>query len=163
VNIGDAFVPATVVMTLDAEPGQFAFYGWNNITIIVWVVQPSAAAIERLMQVGERRGLQHPEGLSDVHLIVGQIKLPDAAARDRLLKGAKRAAPHLAAVAAVAEGQGFWLSTLRSVITGIRVLLPGSFALRLFVDVDELALWLPDVHEKATGVRVTSAALRKVL
>jgi hypothetical protein len=40
---------------LDAEPGRFQFFAWNNVTIMVWLATPGVADIQRLSQMGQAR------------------------------------------------------------------------------------------------------------
>jgi hypothetical protein len=148
---------------LDTEPGRFSFWALHNLTIAVWRDQPTRDALLRLQQAAEPRAKQYPAGVSDVHVVVGRIAFPDEHTRQALIRISKLAVPHLAAVAVVVGGTGFWASTMRSLITGIRVLLPGTFEMALFGTTDELVRWLPEVHTKRTGQRVDAAALRHAL
>ena len=148
---------------LDSEPGRFSFWALHNMTIAVWRDQPTRDALFRLQQAAEPRAKQYPEGVSDVHVVVGRITLPDESTRQALIRISRLAAPHLAAVAVVVGGTGFWASTTRSLITSIRVLLPGTFEMALFGTNDELVRWLPEVHTKRTGHRLDAAALKRAL
>lgn len=148
---------------LDEEPGRFSFFAWRNLTIAVWLEPPDADAVLRLARVGEVRIKQSETLLSDVHLVLGRLKFPDATTREHLITESRKAAPHLAAVAVLVGGEGFWASAIRSFITGIHVLVPGSFQLRLFGDLAELVAWLPIVNENRTGVPIPSEQLHTVL
>jgi hypothetical protein len=148
---------------LDEQPDRFAFFGWKNITIVTWSSTPDAEAIKRLASVGERRIREHPESLTDVHLVLGKISFPDAATREVLVAESRKAAPHLGTVGVVIGGEGFWASAIRGFVTSVHMLVPGHFQLRLFGRVDELVEWLPAVHESRTGVRVSAAQLRGAL
>jgi hypothetical protein len=148
---------------LDSEPGRFSFWALQNVTIFVWRDQPTRDALLRLQQAAEPRAKQYPEGVSDVHVVVGRITLPDDSTRQALIRISKLAAPHLAAVAVVVEGTGFWASALRSLITSIRVVLPGTFEMALFGTTEELVRWLPDVHAKRTALHIDASELRRAL
>jgi hypothetical protein len=148
---------------LDAEPGRFSFWALHNITIAVWHDQPTRDAVLRLQQAAEARAKLHPEGVSDVHVVVGPIALPDDHTRQALIRISKLAVPYLAAVGVIVGGSGFWASTMRSLITGIRVLLPGTFEFGLFGTTEELVRWLPGVHAKRTGLQLDAAVLKRAL
>jgi hypothetical protein len=148
---------------LDREPGRFAFFAWKNFTIVVWHELPEVSEVERLVRMGERRVRENPGKLSDVHLIARKIGLPGAAARSALTQASRSGSPHLAAVGVWLAGSGFWASALRSFVTSLSVLLRGPFELRIFGDLDELAAWLPPIHESRTGVAVGQAQLLEVL
>jgi hypothetical protein len=151
------------LILLDAEPDRFAFWGWKNITVVVWWAQPDAASVGRLSRVTELRRTQHPAGMSNIHLIKGNIALPDAETRRALVQLMHELGPYLAASAVVVGGDGFWASTMRSVVTGMRVLTPRSYEMRLHSSSADVVAWLPQVHARRTGVTVEPDALRAVL
>lgn len=147
-------------LVLDAEPGRFAVYGFLNITLAVWTARVQVDALDRLARASDAYCQQHPEGLSNIHLVQHDIGLPDARTRKHLIEISRRATPHLATVTAVVGGQGFWASRMRSLITGVRMMVPGPFELRLVGSVEEIVEWLPQAHERRTGVSVAPDALR---
>jgi hypothetical protein len=148
---------------LDSEPECFSFWAWNDVTIFVWYAVPTRDALLRLQRVAEPRIELYPGGLSDVHLVRGRVGLPDHGTREALVRLSSEAAHHLAAVAIVVGGQGFWASTIRSLVTGIRLLVPGRFGMTMCGSTDEVADWLPDAHAKRTGRRLNPAALKRAL
>jgi hypothetical protein len=155
---------ATAELTLlDSEPGVVTVYAHGNITIIVWWGRASPQAAQRLHRVTEQRRKQHPEGLSAIHIVKGDVVLPDQATRDALVRVMKDSDTSLAALAVVIGGGGFWASALRSVITGMRVLSRSAFELRLHGTIDEALAWLPDKHAQRTGVAVDKDRLRHSL
>jgi hypothetical protein len=151
------------LILLDAEPGRFAFWGWKNITVAVWWAQPDPTTVARLSRLTEQRRKQHSAGMSNIHLVKGNIALPDAETRHALVQLMRELGPYLAASAVVVGGDGFWASTMRSVITGMRVLTPHSYEMRLHSNIAEVVAWLPTVHARRTGVTVEPDALRAVL
>ena len=148
---------------LDSERERFAFWAWNDVGIFVWYAVPTRDALFRLQKVAEPRIKLYPEGLSDVHLVRGRVALPDQGTREALVRLSSEAADHLAAVAIVLGGQGFWASTIRSLVTGIRLLVPGRFGMTMCGSTEEVADWLPEAHAKRTGRRMNPAALKRAL
>jgi hypothetical protein len=148
---------------LDSEPERFSFWAWHDVTIFVWYAVPTRDALLRLHRAAEPRIKLYPEGLSDVHLVRGRVELPDRETREALVRLSAEAARHLAAVAIVVGGHGFWASTIRSLITGIRLLVPGPFGMTMCGSTDEVADWLPDAHAKRTGRRMDPGALKRAL
>ena len=148
---------------LDSEPERFSFWAWDDVSIFVWYAVPTRDALMRLQRAAEPRIKLHPGGLSDVHLVRGRISLPDRETREALVKVSGEGARHLAAVAIVVGGHGFWASAIRSLITGIRLLVPGTFGMTMCDSTDEVADWLPDAHAKRTGRRIDPTALRRAL
>jgi hypothetical protein len=147
-------------LVLDAEPGRFALHGWMNITLAVWTARVQVDALERLASASDAYSALHPEGLSNIHLVQHAIGLPDTRTRKRLVEISRGATPHLATVSAVVGGQGFWAGRMRSLITGVRMMVPGPFELRLVGSTEEIAEWLPQAHERRTGIAVDPEALR---
>jgi hypothetical protein len=141
-------------LVLDAEPGRFALHGWMNITLAVWTARLEVDVLERLASASAAYCVGHPQGLSNIHLVQRDIALPDTRTRKRLVEISRSATPHLATVCAVVGGQGFWASRMRSMITGVRMMVPGPFELRLVGSIEEIVAWLPEAHERRTGVHV---------
>jgi hypothetical protein len=148
---------------LDAEPGSVTLYAHENITIIVWWGPASTLAVQRLHRITEQRRKQHPQGLSVIHIVKGDLVLPDQETRDAFVRLMRDSDTALAAVAVVIGGGGFWASALRSVITGMRVLARSAFEMRLHGNIDEVLKWLPDKHAKRTGVVIDKDRLRRAL
>jgi hypothetical protein len=148
---------------LDSDPERFSFWAWNDVGIYAWYDVPTRDALFRLQKVAEPRIEIYPDGLSDVHLVRGRVGLPDHGTREALVRLSSDAANHLAAVAIVLGGEGFWASTIRSLVTGIRLLVPGRFAMTMCGSTEEVAEWLPDAHAKRTGRRMDPMALKRAL
>lgn len=130
---------------------------------MVWGEVADLESVECLARVGQERIRDYPCGVSDVHVIGRQLGLPDAETRARLLAESRQATSHLAAVAVVVGGSGFWASAIRGLVTGMHVLLAGDFELKLFGDGEDMPEWLSRVHTHKTGVDVPADALRTAL
>jgi hypothetical protein len=63
----------------------------------------------------------------------------------------------------VLDGAGFWASTLRSVITAMRLASKSAFEMRIHAEVEEVVAWLPAAHEKRNGVVLDPARLLEIL
>ena len=140
-----------------------SLYGAENITLIVWHGQPTEHAVDRLHRITERRRKQFPNGISVVHLVKGNIALPDPPTREAFVRLMKSSNGALACVAVVVGGAGFWASAARSLVTGMRVLARGQFDMRLHGDIAEVVKWLPEKHAARTGVHMDSAQLAHAL
>lgn len=145
---------------LDREPGVFAFSAWQNVTIFVWQDGATIEAVRRLAEVTEPVYATYPEGVSNVHVIDARVPLPDNAVRDELTALMRTRAEQRGCIGVVLDGGGFWASALRSLITGMRVLTPRSFELRIMSSSEEIARWLPSPHFKKTGRHIDSESLR---
>ena len=148
---------------LDSEPGAFAFYAWENTTLIVWAAQATGAALERLAVISATMVESCPEGVSNIHIVAHGAPLPTPEARAGFVRLMEQYEAQLACVAVVLEGSGFWAATLRSVITGMRMVSPRTFPMRFHESIEEVPIWLPQEHLKLTGVRLEPARLSGVL
>ena len=140
-----------------------AFFGsWKNVFVSVWRSQGTVLAIDRMLaamaampRIAEKR--------SDIYIIPEGARLPEAPVRDHFIEVIQASSETLAAVAVVVGGGGFWASAIRSFVTGLHWVAPRSFDFRLHGSVDDVAAWLPPVHELRTGVRLDPTRLRRVL
>ena len=148
---------------LGGEAGHMNVYGWRNMTFVVWTGSASAENVGLLDEISAKVRDQHPEGLSGVHIVRGGTPLPSSQAREALVRLANAYANDLAAVGVVIGGSGFWASTMRSVVTAMRVLASRAYEMRIHGTVDEIVDWLPAVHAKRTGVTLDPAELLQAL
>jgi hypothetical protein len=142
-------------------PGAF-FGSWKNVFVSIWQLQGTILAIDRMLaaiaampRIAEKR--------SDIYVIAEGARLPEARVRDHFVDVIKSSSQVLAGVSVVVGGTGFWSSAIRSFVTGLHWLAPRSFDFRLHGSVEEVADWLPPVHERLSGVHLDPARLRRVL
>lgn len=158
-----ALTTSPELVLLHTEPGQHAFYTWQNIMITCWSQRATGPAIEKVAQYRERMDREHPEGVSVIYLIANEAGLPTPEARAGVRELMARFSRKRACLAILIEGEGFWASAMRAAITGVRVLVPLNFPMQIFGRVNELAAWLPERHAQQTGVYVAPAELGGVL
>ena len=152
-----------VLSLLDSEPGRVYIGAWRNIVFVVWQAAATGPAVERLSRVSHTMKAQHPERVTYIHIIPDRAGLPTAEARSALITLMKELAQSIASAAVVVGGTGFWASTMRSTITGIRFLSPRAFELRLHASVAEIVEWLPKAHRERTGVAIAPTELHRLL
>jgi hypothetical protein len=136
---------------LDFKAGAYAFYGWQSTIIVLWPTQATGPAVDRFIMAAERFTRARPEGVSHIHIVANGAAMPTSEART----GFVHIYQH--------EGDGFWAATLRSAVTGIRMLCPRTFSMRCNENILEVALWLPKEHAKRTGVVLPPDALTQAL
>ena len=145
-------------------PGVHRVGLWHNVCIVVWFGPATGAAARKLGPIAQTMidqldGLQ----LSYIHVILDGIALPDAATRDGLLEITRAYSSHVACVAVLIAGTGFWASAFRGFVTGFRVLAPRTFSLRIHTAAAELLEWFPKEHERRTGVALDPSQLAQTL
>lgn len=154
-------IPGLALM--DSEPGHFALYAWQNIMIVCWSKHGTGPTMQKVSRARDEMDRLHPEGVSVIYLIAHGSGLPDADARREAQNLMDRYSARRACMAVVLYGQGFWVSGMRAVITGVRLLTQRKFAMEIFGSEEELIAWLPARHERDTGVPVDPARLLGVL
>ena len=147
---------------VETEPGVCAIGRWENVQLIVWWSQATGPAVDRLTRVTRESCAQH-RMLSNIHIIKDKARVPTSEARDGFVRLMNDYANQLANVAVVVGGVGFWASMMRSAVTGMRVLAPRSFELRLHGEVDEILGWLPHAHAYRCGSTLPREALSGML
>lgn len=148
---------------LDSEPGAFLFGAYKNIFVGVWESQATMEAVERMVKATNTMSELHPTGRSTIHIVAHGAALPTAEVRAHFASTLKAHADQIACVAVVIGGTGFWTSALRSFVTGLRWLAPRSFDFRLCGTTYELSRWLPNEHNKRTGIDIDPKRLVQVL
>jgi hypothetical protein len=145
---------------LAERPHAYRFLRFRNVAINVWLGQPTAEAVAQLARLTDESARRNPrERISSIHLLDPRVGLPTADARSALTQLATRHRDHLACVGVVLSGDGFWASALRSALTGVILLVPSALPTRYVANVAELAEWLPEEHQKHSGVAVDRAEL----
>ncbi|HET8936067.1 MAG TPA: hypothetical protein VFN67_21620 [Polyangiales bacterium] len=151
------------LVPLSGETGIVSFYGFENITIIVWHAKPTLAAAQHLSRVSIRRRVEFENGISVIHLVQGTFEMPDASTRDAFAKLLRDGGGKLAVLCVIVGTGGFWASALRSLITGLRVVSRGTFDSGLYKDVREAVDYLVPRHLTQTGVPIDVDQLTDVL
>ena len=160
-----SIVPTTPIepVLLHREPGAHAFYTWRNVMITTWSQRATGTAIEKVTALREQMDRDHPEGVSVIYLIGNGAGMPTPEARAGVKELMARFHNKRACIAILVQGEGFWASAMRAVITGVRLLVPLSFPMQVFGDAKELIAWLPERHQRHTGIRIGPRELQTVL
>lgn len=154
---------ARVALELAGEhPGVLVMSSWQNLGIVVWQGGATGHAVETLIRAMDK--LRSPERrFSLVHLIKEGLPLPDGGARTNFIRAMKDLQNELGCVAIVVGGTGFWASAMRNAVIGLRVLAPRTFDFKLHGTPGEVVQWLPEAHQRRTGVELPSEALASML
>lgn len=151
------------LLPLAASPGEYALWRYRNVAINHWLRDVSLAGVAKLSALTAERQHELPEGVTSIHWLNAGVSLPSAEVRSALSDIMVRYPDHVMSVGVVVETEGFFASALRSAVTGIVLLSPKTIPVRVFGKLDDLVQWLPEVHQRATGVAVTSDELAGVL
>ncbi|HET6338918.1 MAG TPA: hypothetical protein VFG30_37120 [Polyangiales bacterium] len=153
--------PELVVM--DSEPGAFWFGAWRNINLLVWLQGATLDAVSRLDRTNLERTQAHPEKLTTVHIVTAIAGPPDPDARDAFNTMHLQWGHTVGCAAVVIERSGFVGVAVRSVITGMVLLAPKHYRVKVFDSIEPAAPWLVEQHARSTSVQTTETELRSVL
>ena len=150
---------------LGEHPGTYRISVCQNVMIAYWFGRGSEAAVLRMNELTDQllATLAADTRISYIHLVTNKLELPDAATRSAFIESTKRYADRSAVSGVVVSGSGFWASAIRGFVTGIAVLAPRSFDLRIFATAAELVAWFPAEHARRTGVQLDPDALLRHL
>ena len=148
--------------TLAVEPGRCAFYAHKNITIGVWTGQADLRSAQATEGVARTMAARYPAGRSYVAFVLDGLPGPTPEATQVLTRvmGQREG---LACLAYVLEGEGFWASGLRSMISNTHRESGAEGSLKVGTHADQIVDWLCVHHARKTGVALPPAELRAVL
>jgi hypothetical protein len=155
--------PPAELHIMGGYPGAMRIGRWQNVVVCGWSGAPTGQPVNMLASIMVQLHANSSEVRSYVHIIPDQAGLPDAAARSVFRNIMIDYEPYIACVGVVVAGGGFWASAMRSVVSGLRLLLPTPFDYRLHTTTAELLTWFPAAHRKRTGVEITVPQLSALL
>jgi hypothetical protein len=145
-------------------PGVFRVGMLGRLTVTVWFDRLDTASAQVLARVNDELIARLAgERISSVHMVNNRVKLPDAEALDMLAKIMRDSGNTIACATVIIDGGGFWASALRSFVTGMRVLAPGSIDLHAHASIAEVLAWLPAEHFKRAGTHLEVEQLERLL
>jgi hypothetical protein len=142
---------------------DFLVATWKNISIVVWGTRATPALVTEMDRALQPFDAMRSSGFSSIHFIAKDAPPPAGEARDMLRSLAARHAKTLACVCHVVEASGFWASALHSVILGLNFIARRPHELQIASSIQEVARWLPDRHQRKTGVAISETELENVL
>lgn len=133
---------ASELTVLDVEPGEFAFCRFRDVFIAAWPTRATPEAVARLKVVSMELNRNPPPAAASVHLVGAGAAIPGAEARAKFVDLMNNHSRPLGALSIVLGGGGFWASALRSVVLGMRMVTPRSFAMNFHTDYASSARWI---------------------
>jgi hypothetical protein len=157
--------PGDELKIFGAHPGSFEVKLWHNITVTTWFGPATPSAALKLSELTKvlMTTLPPEQRISVIHLVAPKLELPSNEVRTLFLQPLQQYADRFGCVSVIVGGTGFWTSAMRGFITGMRVLAPRTFDLRLHADAESLLEWFPEEHQKRTGFQIDPNALAAIL
>lgn len=149
------------LVPLRTEPGTYAYDLWRNLTIGVWVGAATLEAVRGLAEVTKLASTLYPGKRSAVTFVLDQLPAPPPDAQAELSR--VYAFDGLACSVLLLEGTGFWASAIRSMSVNNHRAASTTKSLYIATSLDEVVAWLPEVHQRLTGVTLRPDELRHAL
>jgi hypothetical protein len=144
---------------LDAEPDAFLFGAILNINLLVWVNSATVETVARIDRFNPMRVEAHPERISTIHIITARAEPPSQAVRDGFNDMHARWGHTVGCAAVVIERTGLVGLAVRSAVTGMAMLAPKHYRLKVFDSVAAMNPWFVQNHARSTGVSFEEAGL----
>jgi hypothetical protein len=151
------------LVCFDMEPGQYGFFAWHNVIILVWPDSATGVAVERLGAHVRERLKRDPIAQSHIHIVKAGAGLPTREARAGFVELMHAFERDLAAVAVALLGSGFWASAIQGAVTGMRMVAPRSFEMRIQNHLESIVEWLPVEHRNRSGVAIDPGDLLTIM
>lgn len=157
-------LPSPHIEVLLDLPASFRMGLLGNIVACAWRGPITVEAVEQIGQVA--RSLQERAGPvrhTYLHLMSERVQLPDASVRNEIALLLPELVDHVSLIVVVLEGSGFWSSAIRGFLTGVRVLAPRTFDIRVESSIENVLTWFPAEHQKRSGVAISREQLEYLL
>lgn len=135
---------------------------WRNVGIVHWGSRATMAPVRALGALSAEL-IRKYERISIVQIIPDGVGMPTDEARTAMLKLVELGSPSLGCLMYVLGGDGFWASTMRSLLTNVHWVSERPFVLRICASAQEVSTWLPGFHGERTRVTLEPSALLAVL
>lgn len=139
--------------------GRYGIGHLDNVALQVWHAPADESAALEIARIADQMYETYPGGISSIHWPRHGKGLPTPKVRKLLAATMKKHMEWTGEVVAVLEGDGFWAGAVRGMLTGIRMAAGKRAGLRIAASMSEVVTWLPEVHHRRTGVRISGAAI----
>jgi hypothetical protein len=129
--------------------------------VVVWLslAAPPATIVRQVRELVERVTAQTGRQITLFVVCTERTGIPDAASRAESVAFLREQAPSLAAVAVCFEGEGFRVSALRSVMSGITIAVRRPYRVKLFAKREDGATWVAKSPAARRGILAAVAEL----
>jgi hypothetical protein len=135
-------------MWVDSPLTTVATFGETAITLVRSELTMESLRISAA--VNAKICADYPEGAVSLTIAEPNIRMPDAELRNAASEAMASTRSRTRAAARVFLGDGFWLSSVRSVLTAIELLRPYDLPKRTFAELPTASRWLArTIHQDA--------------
>jgi len=148
---------------LESVPGALWYSAWRNFNMIVWLRPSTAEIVAKLDHALATRHDKLQERMSSVHIIVPDVGPPESEARAALVAMNDRWGHATACGAVVIEQGGLMGVALRSAITGIIILAPKHYRVKVFDGFEQCAPWMAEQNNRVATTQLQAAELLELM
>jgi hypothetical protein len=156
--------PPRLEVLLDSPLSSVATFGEVVITAVH--TELTEQALRVAVGAGRKVAASHPGGDVGLTLVQVGIKLPSSELRKAASEAMTSTMSHTRCVARVFFGAGFWMSTVRSVLTAIELIQPYPIPRRTFALVAPATRWLASTCGQdvswAEGLDIAAAQVLRI-
>ena len=152
------------LLVLRAEDAVVRIGSFGPVHIVVYVDTPTLEALRVSHRYHRALMRERDEPTSLLSVIPAGLPIPSSDVRKAGTDLLAEVQPHICCMATVVEGTGFWASAIRSVLTGIQLVVRSPKPNRAFARIEEAAAYIADHYpERAVmpeALRNATAQLR---
>lgn len=151
------------VAVLDVVPGTLWLGAWHSVNVVVWLQTATAEVVARLDRAFVARFESIEERMSTIHVVVPEVGPPGPDARKALVEMNDRLAYTVACGAIVIERGGLSGLAVRSAVTGMMIVAPKQYRVKVFDALEACATWVSEQHERTTSLSMPADEISRFL
>jgi hypothetical protein len=149
---------------LEATPGELWFGAWGAINAVIWARGATVDMVARINRgLDARYDMLDDKRMSTVHVVLPDAGPPEPDARAALVDMNERWGHAVACGAVVIERAGLAGVALRSAITGIIILAPKHYRVKVFDALEPCAPWVAEQHTRVTSAPMEASHVLQCL
>jgi hypothetical protein len=117
---------------------------FRDVVLVLVHRELTAESLKASQVAHQRLAMAFPKYVGCLTVVNFGVKIPDAPIRKLAAEAMAATNAHLRCAAQVLKGEGFWPSTVRSVITAVERLRPDDRPRRTFPDVRSAIAWMAE-------------------
>ena len=121
---------------------------YRDVVLVLVHSELTTESLKASQIAHQRLAMAYPRYVGCLTVVNFGVKIPDAAVRKLASEAMAATNEHLRCAAQVLTGEGFWPSTVRSVITAVERLRPDNKPRRTFPDVRSAIGWMAEQMDR---------------
>lgn len=132
---------------------------WDRSVGVVWKKSTTLAGVAKLSAVYDQQAAKHPDGVYLLTIVEQTAPLPPTEVREALAIFLRRGGGYTRMSAVVQEGNGFRAAAVRSVVTGLAMLVRLPYPHEIFANLEQASKWLATTKHKDVDADYTALAV----